>query len=179
MMSGEFDIEGDMQKLLQYSEAAVEMTETGRGLDTSSSTDTAGHRSVTCEHRPVPGARRWVVTTDRTGRESGRNVWTRLSEPLFRMRGPVDVRHTHERRRQVRRCLGFAATVLPAVGRDRGRPRGARERDGSGRGRRVHRRPAQPRRAHRRDHRGRRLLEHPGHRHRRDSGRLDRRHRLR
>ena len=34
MMSGEFDIEGDMQKLLQYSEAAVVMTETGRGLDT-------------------------------------------------------------------------------------------------------------------------------------------------
>ena len=34
MMSGEFDIEGDMQKMLQYSEAAVEMTETGRGIDT-------------------------------------------------------------------------------------------------------------------------------------------------
>ena len=34
MMSGEFEIEGDMQKVLQYSEAAVEMTETGRGIDT-------------------------------------------------------------------------------------------------------------------------------------------------
>jgi len=34
MMSGVFDIEGDMQKVLQYSEAAVAMTETGRGLDT-------------------------------------------------------------------------------------------------------------------------------------------------
>ena len=34
MMSGVFDIEGDMQKVLQYSEAAVTMTETGRGLDT-------------------------------------------------------------------------------------------------------------------------------------------------
>ena len=34
MMSGVFDIEGDMQKVLQYSEAAVVMTETGRGLDT-------------------------------------------------------------------------------------------------------------------------------------------------
>ena len=33
MMSGEFEIEGDMQKLLQYSEAAVEMTETGHGID--------------------------------------------------------------------------------------------------------------------------------------------------
>ena len=34
MMSGEFEIEGDMQKVLQYSQAAVEMTETGRGIDT-------------------------------------------------------------------------------------------------------------------------------------------------
>jgi putative sterol carrier protein len=34
MMSGEFEIEGDMQKVLQYSEAAVEMTETGRDIDT-------------------------------------------------------------------------------------------------------------------------------------------------
>ncbi|CAI48779.1 SCP2 domain protein [Natronomonas pharaonis DSM 2160] len=34
MMSGEFDIEGDMQKILQYSQAAVEMTETGRDIDT-------------------------------------------------------------------------------------------------------------------------------------------------
>ncbi|MFQ3319334.1 MAG: putative sterol carrier protein [Natronomonas sp.] len=34
MMSGEFEIEGDMQKVLQYSEAAVEMTETGQQIDT-------------------------------------------------------------------------------------------------------------------------------------------------
>lgn len=34
MMSGVFDIEGDMQKVLQYSEAAVVMTETGREIDT-------------------------------------------------------------------------------------------------------------------------------------------------
>jgi len=34
MMSGVFDIEGDMQKVLQYSEAAVAMTETGREIDT-------------------------------------------------------------------------------------------------------------------------------------------------
>ncbi|PSP95944.1 sterol carrier protein [Halobacteriales archaeon SW_5_68_122] len=34
MMSGVFDIEGDMQKVLQYSEAAVAMSETGRELDT-------------------------------------------------------------------------------------------------------------------------------------------------
>ena len=34
MMSGVFDIEGDMQKVLQYSEAAVVMSETGRELDT-------------------------------------------------------------------------------------------------------------------------------------------------
>ncbi len=34
MMSGAFDIEGDMQKVLQYSEAAVAMTETGRDIDT-------------------------------------------------------------------------------------------------------------------------------------------------
>jgi putative sterol carrier protein len=34
MMSGVFDIEGDMQKVLQYSEAAVNMTETGREIDT-------------------------------------------------------------------------------------------------------------------------------------------------
>ena len=34
MMSGVFDIEGDMQKVLRYSEAAVAMSETGRELDT-------------------------------------------------------------------------------------------------------------------------------------------------
>jgi putative sterol carrier protein len=34
MMSGIFDIDGDMQKVLQYSEAAVAMTETGREIDT-------------------------------------------------------------------------------------------------------------------------------------------------
>lgn len=34
MMSGVFDIDGDMQKVLQYSEAAVAMTETGRQIDT-------------------------------------------------------------------------------------------------------------------------------------------------
>ena len=34
MMSGVFDIEGDMQKILRYSEAAVAMTETGRRIDT-------------------------------------------------------------------------------------------------------------------------------------------------
>ena len=34
MMSGVFDIEGDMQKVLRYSEAAVAMTETGRSIDT-------------------------------------------------------------------------------------------------------------------------------------------------
>jgi putative sterol carrier protein len=34
MMSGEFEIEGDMQKVLQYSQAAVVMTETGRDIDT-------------------------------------------------------------------------------------------------------------------------------------------------
>ncbi|WP_336136027.1 SCP2 sterol-binding domain-containing protein [Natronomonas amylolytica] len=34
MMSGVFDIDGDMQKVLQYSEAAVAMTETGREIDT-------------------------------------------------------------------------------------------------------------------------------------------------
>lgn len=34
MMSGVFDIEGDMQKVLQYSEAAVAMSETGQGIDT-------------------------------------------------------------------------------------------------------------------------------------------------
>ena len=34
MVSGAFEIEGDVQELLQYSEAAVEMTETGRGIDT-------------------------------------------------------------------------------------------------------------------------------------------------
>lgn len=34
MMSGAFDIEGDMQKVLQYSDAAVEMTETGREIET-------------------------------------------------------------------------------------------------------------------------------------------------
>lgn len=34
MMSGVFDIEGDMQKVLQYSDAAVAMSETGREIDT-------------------------------------------------------------------------------------------------------------------------------------------------
>jgi putative sterol carrier protein len=34
MMSGVFDIEGDMQKVLQYSEAAVAMSETGQRIDT-------------------------------------------------------------------------------------------------------------------------------------------------
>ena len=34
MMFGAFEIDGDTQKLLQYSEAAVEMTETGRRIDT-------------------------------------------------------------------------------------------------------------------------------------------------
>jgi putative sterol carrier protein len=34
MMSGIFDIDGDMQKVLQYSEAAVAMTETGREIET-------------------------------------------------------------------------------------------------------------------------------------------------
>jgi putative sterol carrier protein len=34
MMSGVFDIEGDMQKVLQYSEAALVMNETGREIDT-------------------------------------------------------------------------------------------------------------------------------------------------
>lgn len=34
MMSGVFDIEGDMQKVLQYSNASVEMTETSRSIDT-------------------------------------------------------------------------------------------------------------------------------------------------
>ena len=34
MMSGAFEIEGDMQKVLQYSQAAVTMTETGREIDT-------------------------------------------------------------------------------------------------------------------------------------------------
>jgi putative sterol carrier protein len=35
MMSGAFEIEGDMQKVLQYSEAAVKMTETGREIETN------------------------------------------------------------------------------------------------------------------------------------------------
>ena len=35
MMSGAFEIEGDMQKVLQYSQAAVTMTETGREIDTT------------------------------------------------------------------------------------------------------------------------------------------------
>jgi putative sterol carrier protein len=34
MMSGVFDIDGDMQKVLQYTEAAVAMTETGQQIDT-------------------------------------------------------------------------------------------------------------------------------------------------
>ncbi|QLD90752.1 SCP2 sterol-binding domain-containing protein [Natronomonas salina] len=34
MMSGVFDIEGDMQKVLQYSDAAVAMSETGQVIDT-------------------------------------------------------------------------------------------------------------------------------------------------
>lgn len=34
MMSGVFEIEGDMQKVLQYSDAAVAMTETSVGIDT-------------------------------------------------------------------------------------------------------------------------------------------------
>jgi putative sterol carrier protein len=34
MMSGKFDVEGDMQKVLQYSEAAVVMTENANGIDT-------------------------------------------------------------------------------------------------------------------------------------------------
>lgn len=34
MMSGQFDVEGDMQKVLRYSDAAIEMTETGREIDT-------------------------------------------------------------------------------------------------------------------------------------------------
>ncbi|WP_435197202.1 SCP2 sterol-binding domain-containing protein [Natronomonas sp. EA1] len=34
MMSGVFDIEGDMQKVLQYSQAAVAMTETSHGIET-------------------------------------------------------------------------------------------------------------------------------------------------
>jgi len=34
LMSGVFDIEGDMQKVLQYSEAAVVMAETGREIET-------------------------------------------------------------------------------------------------------------------------------------------------
>lgn len=34
MMSGVFDLEGDMQKVLQYSDAAVVMTENAGGIDT-------------------------------------------------------------------------------------------------------------------------------------------------
>lgn len=34
MMSGYFEVEGDMQKVLQYSDAAVAMSETGRDIDT-------------------------------------------------------------------------------------------------------------------------------------------------
>lgn len=34
MMAGTFEVDGDMQKVLQYSEAAVAMTETGREIDT-------------------------------------------------------------------------------------------------------------------------------------------------
>jgi putative sterol carrier protein len=34
MMSGRFDLEGDMQKVMQYSEAAVAMTETSTTIDT-------------------------------------------------------------------------------------------------------------------------------------------------
>jgi putative sterol carrier protein len=34
MMSGVFEIEGDMQKVLQYSEASVVMTEVSTGIDT-------------------------------------------------------------------------------------------------------------------------------------------------
>lgn len=34
MMSGVFEIEGDMQKILQYSNAAVEMTEVSKSIDT-------------------------------------------------------------------------------------------------------------------------------------------------
>ena len=33
-MTGRFDIDGDMQKVLQYSEAALAMNETGREIDT-------------------------------------------------------------------------------------------------------------------------------------------------
>lgn len=34
MMDGEFDLDGDMQKVLQYSEAAVVMTDNGANVDT-------------------------------------------------------------------------------------------------------------------------------------------------
>jgi hypothetical protein len=33
LMTGRFDIDGDMQKVLQYSGAAVRLTETAAGID--------------------------------------------------------------------------------------------------------------------------------------------------